>query len=44
MRCGEELSKRFDSFTFDSFAKQLVDRFRLAIPNEFEIALDYDEL
>src|SRR5215468_11328786 len=25
LRCGHELSARFDSFTFDSFAKRLVD-------------------
>src|ERR1700759_1396648 len=26
-RCGPERSQRFDSYTFDKFAKQLVDRF-----------------
>ncbi len=41
-RCGDELSKRFDSFTFDSFAKQLVDRFRLALPHGYAITADYD--
>jgi DNA helicase-2/ATP-dependent DNA helicase PcrA len=41
LRCGDELSKRFDSFTFDSFAKQLLDRFRSAIPEAFQINSDY---
>ena len=27
LRCGHELSARFNSFTFDSFAKRLVDHF-----------------
>ena len=30
-RCGLELSRRFDSITFDAFSKSLVDRFRQAI-------------
>ncbi|MCA9304951.1 MAG: ATP-dependent helicase [Phycisphaerales bacterium] len=31
-RCGPELARRFDSMTFDAFAKGLLDRFRLALP------------
>ena len=27
-RCGEELSSRFDSYTFHAFAKRIIDRFR----------------
>lgn len=44
LRCGDELSKRFDSLTFDSFAKQLLDRFRQAVPEEYKIIADYDIL
>ncbi|MCU8075025.1 UvrD-helicase domain-containing protein [Shewanella sp. SM29] len=31
-RCSEELSTRFISMTFDAFTKNLVDRFRMALP------------
>lgn len=31
-RCPEELSNRFISMTFDAFTKNLVDRFRMALP------------
>lgn len=41
-RCGDELSKRFDSLTFDSFAKQMLDRFKQALPNDYKIQSDYD--
>lgn len=41
-RCGKELSKRFDSMTFDSFAKSIVDQFRLAIPEEYRPSQDYE--
>jgi DNA helicase II / ATP-dependent DNA helicase PcrA len=41
-RCGDELSRRFDSLTFDAFAKQIVDRFKHALPNEFKISNDYE--
>lgn len=40
-RCGEELSRRFDSLTFDSFAKQLLDRFKNALPIDFRIKEEY---
>ncbi|PTT40661.1 ATP-dependent helicase [Chryseobacterium sp. HMWF028] len=42
LRCGEELAKRFDSMTFDSFAKQLFDRFNQAVPTEYKINSEYD--
>lgn len=40
-RLGPELASRFDSYTFDSFSKGLVDRFLLAIPPRFRISADY---
>jgi DNA helicase-2/ATP-dependent DNA helicase PcrA len=42
LRCGDELSKRFDSLTFDSFAKQILDRFKKALPHEYKINEAYD--
>lgn len=42
IRCGDELSKRFDSLTFDAFAKQLIDRFGRAIPEEYTFSSDYE--
>ncbi|KQR67335.1 UvrD-helicase domain-containing protein [Pedobacter sp. Leaf176] len=44
LRCGDELSNRFDSLTFDSFAKQLLDRFKQALPTEYKIGSEYDVL
>ncbi|EEM81328.1 UvrD-helicase domain-containing protein [Bacillus thuringiensis] len=41
-RYGEEISQRFDSKTFDSFAKHLVDRFRNALPTEYRPSRDYE--
>lgn len=43
LRAGSELSNRFDSLTYDSFAKQIVDRFKSALPKEYKIA-DYYEV
>ncbi|SKB08782.1 Superfamily I DNA or RNA helicase [Prosthecobacter debontii] len=40
-RVGPELARRFDSMTFDAFAKSLVDRFRLGIPAFFCPTTDY---
>jgi len=34
-RCPAEQARRFNSFTFDAFAKNLLDRFRLAVPEPF---------
>ncbi|WP_025686108.1 UvrD-helicase domain-containing protein [Paenibacillus maysiensis] len=41
-RCGPELSKRFESRTFDSFSKSLVDRFRLSIDAAIRPPKDYE--
>lgn len=43
-RCGDELGKRFDSHTFDSFAKQILDRFKKALPNGIDISDQYEVL
>jgi len=40
-RLGPELASRFDSYTFDSFSKGLVDRFILSIPTRFRPSADY---
>ena len=40
-RCGSELAIRFDSFTFDSFAKGLLDRFRKSLPARWIPTADY---
>lgn len=40
-RCGDDLSARFESKTFDAFSKGLVDRFLLAIPEEHRPNRDY---
>lgn len=42
LRCGDELSRRFDSLTFDSFAKQFLDRFKQALPNKYKIGKEYE--
>lgn len=47
-RCGHETARRFDSMTYDSFAKGLVDRFLAGIPasycptENYGIELDLD--
>lgn len=49
-RCGNDLSRRFVSQTYDGFAKNLLDRFMNALPKElrpdpnYEIAYDEDVL
>jgi DNA helicase-2/ATP-dependent DNA helicase PcrA len=40
-RCGREYTTRFDSLTFDAFGKDLVDRFRLALPPDYRPTADY---
>lgn len=40
-RIGERLSKRFISMTFDAFAKDLVDRFRGGLPEDYCPFPDY---
>lgn len=42
LRCGHDLSARFDSLTFDSFAKRLVDRFREALPQPWRPTKNYE--
>lgn len=41
LRCGRELGARLDSLTFDAFAKDLLDRFRLLLPSELLPSADY---
>ncbi|PMN91367.1 UvrD-helicase domain-containing protein [Enterovibrio norvegicus] len=36
-RCGAELSSRFDSYTFDAFAKRIVDRFRPVLKGDHSL-------
>jgi DNA helicase II / ATP-dependent DNA helicase PcrA len=40
-RCGKELSRRFDSVTFDAFAKSLLDRFMPGLPMGFRPKRNY---
>jgi len=40
-RCGPERARRFESYTFDAWAKSLLDRFRLGLPKEFQPTSDY---
>lgn len=42
LRCGHELSSRFNSFTFDSFAKRLVDHFSSGLPKPWRPTKDYE--
>ncbi|MBF8152060.1 ATP-dependent helicase [Exiguobacterium sp. TBG-PICH-001] len=41
-RYGKEISMRFESKTFDSFAKGLLDQFKLAIPEDYRPKKNYD--
>lgn len=40
-RCGDR-AKRFDSFTLDAFAKSLVDRFILGLPEDWRPKIGYE--
>ena len=40
-RIGPGLARRFDSFTFDAFCKNLLDRFLNAVPPDFRPTRDY---
>ena len=40
-RLGSDLARRFESYTFDAFAKSLLDRFRDALPNWCKPTRDY---
>ena len=44
LRCGRELAARFDSMTYDAFAKDLLDRFRMSLPQKYCPTADYDIL
>ncbi|HIF9059642.1 TPA: UvrD-helicase domain-containing protein [Photobacterium damselae] len=41
-RCPKELSNRFVSMTFDAFTKNILDRFRLALPLDLRPTRDYE--
>lgn len=41
-RCPEELHSRFTSMTFDAFTKSILDRFRLALPEQWRPTKTYD--
>lgn len=41
-RCGENLSKRFDSLTFDAFSKLILDQFYRGLPEGYKINYPYD--
>jgi len=40
-RCPPEQARRFNSYTFDAFAKSIVDRFRAAIPEPYRPPVNY---
>lgn len=42
LRCGQDLASRFDSFTFDAFAKSILDRFKNALPEIWRPSEDYE--
>jgi len=41
VRCPPEQARRFNSYTFDAFAKNLLDRFRAAIPDPYRPPAGY---
>jgi DNA helicase-2/ATP-dependent DNA helicase PcrA len=41
LRCGPELARRLESYTFDAWAKGLLDRFRPSLPPEYRPTSDY---
>lgn len=41
-RCSENVSNRFVSMTFDAFTKSLVDRFRMALPEQYRLSKRYE--
>jgi superfamily I DNA/RNA helicase len=43
-RCGAEVARRFDSFTFDAFAKGFLDRFLSSLPENWRPTKDYEIL
>lgn len=41
LRCGSELARRLESYTFDAWAKGLLDRFRPSLPPQYRPTADY---
>ncbi|MGF7185273.1 superfamily I DNA/RNA helicase [Desulfitispora alkaliphila] len=41
LRCGKELASRFESKTYDAFAKEIVDRFRNSLHESFRPLKNY---
>lgn len=41
-RCPQDQARRFNSLTFDAFTKNMLDRFREAIPQLFRPPVDYE--
>lgn len=41
-RYGNEIKSRFSSMTYDAFSKRLLDRFRLALPIDWQPDKDYE--
>jgi superfamily I DNA/RNA helicase len=42
LRCGNDLSLRFDSQTFDSFSKSILDRFRMGLSDLWRPTKNYE--
>lgn len=40
-RCGNDLSSRFDSYTFHAFAKRIIDRFRVLLTGKNALNVGY---
>lgn len=41
LRCGNNLSRRFDSFTFHAFAKRIIDKYRVLLTGLDELEPNY---
>lgn len=41
LRCGKNLSQRFDSFTFHAFAKRIIDKYRVLLTGLDELEPNY---
>lgn len=41
-RCGSDMALRFESMTFDAFAKNIVDRFHKGLPEDYSINNEYE--
>ena len=42
LRCGKELALRFESKTYDAFAKEIVDRFKNSLDESYRPLNDYN--